>query len=279
MSIHYSTGFKELAPRYHTYVFDIWGVIHNGVQLFPNVLETLKMLKTQEKQVCFLSNSPRAGTHHERFFESLGLTRDLYEFVYTSGDGLLDVIDQSPYASLNDPFFFMGDEVLHQPVWQSMPGERVPVLEEAKYILCAAPMERTHRILQEALPLSIPLICANPDRAAIQGDTKIVCAGSIAHDYEKMGGQVVYCGKPEPFIYESLLKKLGHPSLETILAVGDGLFTDIKGANRMGIDSVFIHGGLHNAVEFPELEEWFAEHNITPQYVMSSVGWDTSSPF
>jgi HAD superfamily hydrolase (TIGR01459 family) len=273
MSIHYSKGFEELSPQYHTYIFDIWGVIHNGIQLFPGVLETLRMLKTQGKQICFLSNSPRAGGHHERFFESLRLTRDLYEFVYTSGDGLLDGIVHSSSISLNDPFFFMGDEVLHQPVWQSMPGERVPLLEEAKYILCAAPMDGAHRVLQKALPLGIPLICANPDRAAIKGDTKVACAGSIAYDYEQMGGQVVYCGKPEPFIYENLFKKLGHPALESMLAVGDGLFTDIKGANGMGIDSVFIHGGLHSAVAFPELEEWFAIRGITPQYVMSSVQW------
>ena len=273
MSIHSLKGFKEIAPKYHVYVFDIWGVIHNGVEIFPGVLETLTMLKQQEKQVCFLSNSPRAGIHHERFFSALGIDRALYDFIYTSGDALFQAIANCPSVSLEDPFFFIGDEMLHQPVLSSMKGEWVPVLAEARYILCTAPMVGSHAILQEALTLGLPLICSNPDRFAIQGNEKIPCAGSVAEAYEKMGGHVFYCGKPEPFIYRSILEKLKNPDLKTVLAIGDGLFTDIKGAQGAGIDSLFIHAGLHNDIPFLELEEWSATNDIAPQYMMNRVRW------
>lgn len=274
MSIHYCHGFKEIAPQYQTYIFDIWGVIHNGAQLFPGVHETLTMLKEHKKRVCFLSNSPRAGSHHEGFFAALGITRDLYDFIYTSGDGLFTAIENSVHATLNDPFFFMGDEMLHKPVWESLPGERVPLLEEARYILCTGPMEGSQRILQEALSLNLPLVCSNPDRFSIEGNTKTLCAGSIAESYEKMGGTVIYCGKPEPFIYQSIFRKLGDPELKSLIAVGDGLFTDIKGANGVGLDSVFIHGGLHSDdVSFEGLDDWFGAEGIRPQYVMPGVMW------
>ena len=242
--------------------------MHNGVVLFPHVKETLNALKDQGKQVCFLSNSPRAGWHHEAFFKSLGVDPELYEFIFTSGDGLVAALDLCKGVKRNDPYFFIGDDMLHQPVIESMEGPRVETPEEATYILCTAPMMGYAHRLKESLPLKLPLICSNPDRVAIHGDQRIVCAGTVAHDYEKMGGDVFYCGKPEPFIYNALFKKLGLQDLSRVLAVGDGPFTDIKGANAMGIDSVLIDSNLHDEKTFTK-----ALTHIHPTYGMREVCW------
>lgn len=273
MSIHYCKGLREISSHYQTYIFDIWGVVHNGVQLFPGVKECLEKLKEEGKTVCFLSNSPRAGDHHVRFFDALGIGSDLYSFIYTSGDALTDALDQCPVIKKDDPFFFIGDEMLHQSVWQSLPGERVPIIEEASYVLCSSPMPKYEAVLKGALDLNLPMICSNPDRAAIHGEEKVVCAGAIAHEYETMGGAVFYCGKPEPFVYHNILKRLGNDASQ-VLAIGDGLFTDIKGARGVNLDCVFIHGGLHGLdVSVNELDAWFEEKGIIPTHVMDGVSW------
>jgi HAD superfamily hydrolase (TIGR01459 family) len=268
-------GFKDIAPLYDTYVFDIWGVIHNGVQLYPGVLNCLEQLNQLKKRIAFLSNSPRAGSpHHEQFFEALGLRRDLYEFIYTSGDALTMALEKSPTLSKTDDFFFLGDDTLHQSVWQGMQGQRVPLLNEAAYILCTAPTPHQRKILEEARTLNLPMLCSNPDRFAVKGSTKILCAGSVAEEYEHMGGAVIYCGKPERFMFESMLERLKNFEVETTVMVGDGLFTDIKGAKTVGLPSVFIQGGVHADEEAShDLKAWFTSQGIVPTHVMPSVRW------
>lgn len=272
MSIHYLKSLQEISNQYDTYIIDIWGVVHNGVQLFPGVKECLERLKAQGKTVCFLSNSPRAGCNHVEHFKTLGIGEDLYSFIYTSGDALLDALKVCPNLSPEDPFFFLGREGLHQSVWEGLPGERVPVVSEASYILCTAPMEGHKRVLEDGHALGLPMVCSNPDRAAIHGGERILCAGSIAEDYESMGGRVFYCGKPELLIYDLILEKLGKPNTQKVLCIGDGLFTDIKGAQTVGLDSVFIQSGLHDAEVAPgELDNWFSQHGIAPRYVLSHL--------
>lgn len=274
MSTRYCVGLWEVSSHYDIYIFDIWGVIHNGIALYPDVISCLESLKSAKKQVCFLSNSPRSFTHHERFFTALGLRRSLYDFIYTSGDALTTALDQSPAITAEDSFFFMGDDVLHQPIIEEMKGKRVPVLQEAQYILCTAPVPNYFSLLKEGVALNLPMLCSNPDRFAMHGNQKIMCAGSVAESYEKDGGKVFYCGKPERFMFESALQRLGNPSLTTILMIGDGLFTDIKGAQNMGIDSMFISGGLHSLeLQKEDLESWFKKENIRPTYVLPQVRW------
>ncbi len=270
----YCRGFHEIHTLYDTYIFDIWGVVHNGVQLYPGVLECLEHLYRAEKKIAFLSNSPRAGVHHERFFAALGIPRNLYAFVYTSGDALNTALEKAPSLSLIDDFFFLGDDTLHQSVWQGMKGHRVPILEEARYLLCTAPTPNDHKILKDAIALNLPMLCSNPDRSAIQGTKKILCAGSVAEAYEKMGGTVIYCGKPERFMFEAILDRLENPEISRTLMVGDGLFTDIKGAQSVGLPSAFIQGGLHaEDKEAKDLESWFEDQKIMPTHVLPSVVW------
>ena len=272
MSMHYCQSFQELAPKYETFVFDIWGVIHNGVQLFPGVKDCIEALHKAGKRVCFLSNSPRAGANHETQFSSLGIDRSWYDFIYTSGDALQEALKICPDVHPTDPFFFIGDEHLHAPVLESMEGERAPIMEEARYILCTAPMMGYERFLEEGKAAALPLICSNPDRSALHGGARVVCAGQIAYEYEQRGGTVFYCGKPELFVYETLLKKLGNPNKSSVLAIGDGVFTDIQGACGAGLDSVLIDSGLHSQIE-GGLESLCKEHNLLPTYKMDQVAW------
>lgn len=270
----YCQGFKEIHTLYDTYIFDIWGVIHNGIQLYPGVLSCLEQLHHQKKTIAFLSNSPRAGIHHERIFTAFGIPRNLYEFIYTSGDALNTALEKTPSLSLTDNFFFLGDEQLHQTVWQGMKGQRVPVMDEAAYLLCTAPTPNDLKILKEAILLNLPMLCSNPDKSAIVGTEKIACAGTVAENYEQMGGTVIYCGKPERFMFESILDRLGHPEIQKTLMVGDGLFTDIKGAQTVNLPSAFIQGGLHaQDPEAKDLKTWFESQGITPTYVLPSVVW------
>jgi HAD superfamily hydrolase (TIGR01459 family) len=252
MTVALIPGLAAIADRYDAFILDLWGNIHDGVTAYPGAADTLAALKAAGKQTILLSNAPRRGDALVKQLAGMGIGRDQYGEVMSSGEAVyLELTRRSDpfYAGLGHRLYHMGPE-RDRSVYDGLPYE-VAGLEAADFVLNTGPWE-VHETVEDYLPQlevalkrGLPMICANPDHVVIRQGARIVCAGAIAARYADMGGQVSERGKPDPAIYDITLDKLGVSDRRRVLAVGDALHTDVKGANAAGIDSLFITGGIH----------------------------------
>ena len=282
-------GLGAVAERYDGFVLDLWGVIHDGVEAYPGVAETLAQLRANGKRTIMLSNAPRrSGTLIEQLGK-LGISRALYDEVLSSGEAV-----HQELASRADPIFAaLGDKLYHlgperdRNVYEGLPYRSVD-LESADFVLNTGPVEVTESVadyqgqLDRALARRLPMICANPDHVVIRQGKRITCAGAIASAYSDMGGMVVERGKPDPAIYDLALAMLGISDRSRICAVGDALHTDIRGARAGGFDAVLVTGGIHAEElgttwgETPDpvrLAELARHHGETPVAAMVKFAW------
>ena len=244
---------STIASRYDALLCDAWGVIHDGVNLFPGAGEALERFRAERGPVIILTNAPRPSSITPAQLDRLGLPRSAYDAVVTSGDATRAAI----LARLPAPAFRLGPEK-DDPLYEGVDIDFVPI-EEASFIVCTGLFDDQNEqpeayrpLLEKGAARGLPMICANPDIVVRWGGRLIYCAGALAEIYKELGGEVIYGGKPHRPIYELALSKVaairGAPlSPSRTLAVGDGLHTDIVGANAQGIDVVFVvgSGGVH----------------------------------
>ena len=244
---------STIASRYDALLCDAWGVIHDGVNLFPGAGEALERFRAERGPVIILTNAPRPSSIIPAQLDRLGLPRSAYDAVVTSGDATRAAI----LARLPAPAFRLGPEK-DDPLYEGVNIDFVPI-EEASFIVCTGLFDDQNEqpeayrpLLEKGAARGLPMICANPDIVVRWGGRLIYCAGALAEIYKELGGEVIYGGKPHRPIYELALSKVaairGAPlSPSRTLAVGDGLHTDIAGANAQGIDVVFVvgSGGVH----------------------------------
>ncbi len=276
------TGLGSIMDEYDGYLIDLWGVVHDGAHVYPGALETLKALQDHNKKVVLLSNGPRrVHVAHDRLAK-LGVTSDLYTAVHTSGEQTYHLLAQQ---AKGQSFFHIGTE-RDDSLFEGLNLIKTDNIQKADFILCTDTLvwdQAVHDldpVFTQALALKLPLICANPDRVVFyQGGLKW-CAGTLAHRYQEMGGNITLIGKPHPEVYATALSHMPNVSTKRILAIGDSLRTDIQGALTQGIDGVLITGGIHmpdlgNAWgELPDaaaVKKVCAQYNITPRYVMGSL--------
>lgn len=248
-------GLAALAPRYDVLVCDIWGVVHNGREAFPGVVDCLKRFRQTSGVVLLLSNAPRPNGPIRDQLSGLGVPADAYDALVTSGDLTRQLMAERAPLNLHH----VGPD-RDLPLFEGLRVTRV-AMAEAQTIVCTGPFDDTTEgpddyrdYWQDALERKLPFYCANPDLVVQRGDQLIYCAGALAQGYEQQGGHVVYLGKPHLPVYDFVERHLAHLTGRTIprakwLAVGDGLKTDIEGAKRAGIDALLITGGIHE----PEL--------------------------
>ncbi|MEZ5930256.1 MAG: TIGR01459 family HAD-type hydrolase [Parvularculaceae bacterium] len=244
---------STIASRYDALLCDAWGVIHDGVNLFPGAGEALERFRAERGPVIILTNAPRPSSIIPAQLDRLGLPRSAYDAVVTSGDATRAAI----LARLPAPAFRLGPEK-DDPLYEGVDIDFVPI-EEASFIVCTGLFDDQNEqpeayrpLLEKGAARRLPMICANPDIVVRWGGRLIYCAGALAEIYKELGGEVIYGGKPHRPIYELALSKVAAirgaplPPSRT-LAVGDGLHTDIAGANAQGIDVVFVvgSGGVH----------------------------------
>jgi HAD superfamily hydrolase (TIGR01459 family) len=254
-------GLSALAPRYEALICDVWGVVHNGLEAHPGVVDCLTQARAARKIVLLLTNAPRPSEPIKVQLESLGVPRDAYDGIVTSGD-----LTQSVFAerTANGRIF----KVLHVgpdrclPLFEGFDVARVS-LEDAETIVCTGPFDDTKEgpedyrdLWANALVRRLPMICANPDLVVQRGDQLVYCAGALGKLYEEMGGKVLYLGKPHLPVYDFVARRLTEITGHAVprnkwLAIGDGLKTDILGATRAGVDAVLVTGGIHE----PELSD------------------------
>lgn len=249
----------EISADYDALFCDLWGCVHDGLRAFPDAVAALQAYRAQGGTVVLVTNSPRPRASVERQLERIGVARDSWDVIATSGDSARaamfgGVVGHKVWhiGEPQDGSFFAPMQLLDNPV----DIERVP-LAEAEGIVCTGPFDpqadpsvmRPEFLLAKTRGLK--LLCANPDIVVDRGETREWCAGALAALYTEMGGESLYFGKPHPPIYDLARRRLAQLGRDVgdarILAVGDGIFTDVQGAMGENIDALFISGGLARA--------------------------------
>ena len=231
---------SEIYSSYDTFIIDLWGVMHDGILLNNKAIKAVEELKKNEKKIVFLSNAPRPSLKVKEFLKKIKMDEKFLNNIVTSGEAAMQALNENRFGKF---FFHLGpsrdNSIFHEI------KENETTLEKCQFILCTGLFDEHENNLdfyEDLLKnsLSKKLICTNPDLIVHRGDLKEYCAGAIAQKFETMGGEAVYFGKPHPEIY-----KMCFNEKEKVLAIGDNLRTDIKGANNLKIDSLFISKGVH----------------------------------
>jgi HAD superfamily hydrolase (TIGR01459 family) len=243
---------RAVADDYDGFIIDLWGVIHDGSVAYPGAAETLAALRGAAKKVVLLSNSPRRAESLVAMMKGMGIPRDLYSAVMSSGEAV-----HAELLTRKDPWFARLGRRCHHVgpprdlhLFDGLDLERV-ALEGAEFLLNTGPddvedkVEDYASLLDRALALGLPMICANPDLVVIHQGHEMLCAGALAAYYEEKGGDVRYRGKPDPAIYQTCFALLGIKDRRRILGIGDAFHTDMAGAHRAGIDALLCTGGIH----------------------------------
>lgn len=250
------TSLSEISDRYDALFVDLWGCVHNGISALPEAVSALHTYKAGGGKVVLVTNSPRPRDSVAHQIKGMGVPDDCWDTIATSGDSaraamFRGIVGQKVYfiGEDRDLAFFTPLKIVEDAV----DIQQVP-LAEAEGIVCAGPFDpmadpsvyRADFLYAKAKGLK--LLCANPDIVVDRGETREWCAGALAQLYTEMGGESLYFGKPFPPIYDLARRRLAALGVDVpnigILAIGDGIQTDIKGAMGEDIDSLFISGGL-----------------------------------
>lgn len=245
-----------LDPKYRLILCDVWGVVHNGVELYPGAAARLRQWRVQGRCVILLTNAPRTQEAVQQQLERIGLPRECWDAIATSGEAGIGAL-----KALAAPVGFIGT-ASDRAVLEGRGVRLAP--EGFTDLACTGiregePNPEEYRAeLEQLAERDVHMHCLNPDRLVVRGGVPEACAGALADIYQQLGGRVTWYGKPFPAIYEHALHRAGDPPSNQVLAIGDGLQTDILGAARMGFDTVFVAGGIHAGEAFPDD---FAERN------------------
>jgi HAD superfamily hydrolase (TIGR01459 family) len=272
-------GLSEIAPRYDAVICDVWGVVHNGRDAFPNAIAAIRRFRKERGPAILLSNAPRLPDGVETQFVRLGIPLDFYDGIVTSGLAARDDLMRRLEQSGELPLFYLGP-ARDNPVFHGL-NIRFTGPDEAKIVFCTGlrdddteTPEDYRPLLEGFLARQLPFLCANPDIVVQRGDGLVYCAGALARLYESMGGEVVYFGKPYPAVFEraaDLARRISAAS--KIIVIGDGIETDIGGAGRMGLDALFIAGGIHAEDDEAALAQLFRQHGAGAVAAMRLLRW------
>lgn len=280
----------EISHQYDALFVDLWGCLHNGLEPFPEAVAALQRYRASGGKVLLLTNSPRPRAGVEKQLQDMGVPDDAWDTIATSGDSarmamFRGVVGQKVYfiGQDHDERFFDPLKLIEDPVEIT----RVP-LREAEGIVCTGPFDPladpavNRPDFLYAKQKGMKLLCANPDIVVDRGERREWCAGALARLYTEMGGESLYFGKPHPPIYDLARARLSeagiNPANDRILAIGDGIATDIQGAQGEDLDSLFITGGLAavetGTVRQPDpdkLDAFLGGAQVTPTYAVGKL--------
>ena len=274
----YIEGLGYIQQNYTTFFIDLWGVVHNGLQLNSGAINVLDNLDKINKRFVLMSNAPRPADSVKKFLSRLKLNPKYFKNIFTSGDASLKSLQENIHGKT---FFHLGPE-RDQDLFRQLKEKKKSNLEQCDFILCTGLFDKkdgfntkTLRYYKDYLKSAnkLTMVCTNPDLVVDRGKKKEYCAGAVAKVFEDLGGKVIYYGKPYPGIYNFCIKKN-----EKILVIGDNLNTDIMGANKMKLDSLFITGGVHKD-EFKsenklKLINIIKKYKVKINYYQKQLTWD-----
>lgn len=239
-----------LDPKYRVILCDIWGVVHDGVSLYPGAAARLCQWRDESRKVILITNAPRTAEAVTWQLDRIGLRRDCWDGIATSGDAGIEALNM-----LERPVGFVGTAGDRAILEQH--GVRIAAYDSFSDLACTGITEDRPLPEQYCPDLElwasrdVHMHCLNPDRVVMRGGVLEACAGAIADLYEQLGGRVTWYGKPHSTIYRHALHLAGDPPADEVLAIGDGLLTDVLGAAQMGFDAIFVSGGIHAGEPFP----------------------------
>jgi HAD superfamily hydrolase (TIGR01459 family) len=274
----------EVGRNYDALFCDLWGCLHNGKQPYAAAVAALQAFRQGGGKVVLMTNAPRPNPYVEAQLDRMGVPRDAWDLIISSGDTAQDAMFAGAVGrkvwhigTEKDNGFF--DDIPAE--WADAPAvTRVP-LAEAEGIVATGPFDELTETPEDyraqfmlARERGLKLLCANPDVVVDMGETRIYCAGALAEFYEELGGEALYFGKPHPPIYERARRLMNLSDNARILAVGDGINTDIRGAVQEGMDALFVTGGLAadqfgSDVENPQaapLADWLTDQGLAPEF-------------
>lgn len=276
---------KEIGSRYRAWLVDIWGVMHNGHSAFPAAASATAAFRESGGIVVLLSNSPRPSPEVQAQLRQFGVPDNAYDATVTSGD--LTRYELGKYEGAR--VFHLGPE-RDLPIFAGL-DVKLTDWQEADLVVCSGPFDDETETPDDYVDLfrhmaarKLPMICANPDQLVERGERLIYCAGALASAYEMAGGSVIYAGKPHLPVYDLALETITQLAGSDIakgelLAIGDGVNTDIAGAANFGIDAVFVASALHapgdgsDALDAEHTAELFAQTSRLPIAATLALDW------
>ncbi len=275
-------GIAPLAPGTRAWLVDLWGVLHNGVAPFAPAVAACCRYRREGGLVLLLSNAPRPWQSVAAQLDRIGVTREAWDAIVSSGDAARALIARLGRAAV----FHLGPE-RDLALYEGLDVHRVPA-ESAEAVVCTGLFDDETETPEDYVALlagfrarELPMICANPDLSVERGDRIVHCAGALAQAYARIGGEVAYAGKPYLPVYDmafaALARREGRPlAKETVLAIGDGIRTDIEGAAAAGVRAVYVASGVHagaDTLDADLLARLFPEGAARPVAAMAALAW------
>ena len=264
-------GLSSIVDDYQLFYVDLWGVVHNGVNLHQEAIKALNEITKKRKDYILLTNAPRPNHAVKSFLKKLGMDKEIRDHVFTSGEAALNYLKKN---LLNKIFFHVGPP-RDFDLFSDFKDNKSESIEKCDYILCTGLFDGYDKDLKyykNLLEKNVKkkMICTNPDLIVDRGKIRELCAGSVAMVFEKMGGEVIYFGKPYPEVYNQSFDNKN----KKILSIGDNLNTDIKGANLLNFDSLIISNGIHkNEIEENGIEKTSKSYEAICNYIQSELKW------
>tara|TARA_B100001057_G_scaffold30599_1_gene27906 strand:- start:1144 stop:1962 length:819 start_codon:yes stop_codon:yes gene_type:complete len=264
-------GLSSIVDNYNLFYIDLWGVVHNGVNLYQSAIDTLKEISKKKKDYVLLTNAPRPNSTVKNFLKKMGMDKEISDNVFTSGEAALNYLNKNYF---DEKFYHVGPP-RDFDLFKSFEKMKLNNIENSEYIICTGLFDEHDNDLNYykklfEKSLKKKMICTNPDLIVDRGDTRELCAGSVAMVFEKMGGEVIYFGKPYPEVYNQSINNKN----KKILSIGDNLNTDIKGANLLNYDSLIISNGIHkNEIEEKGIDEISKSYEAICNYIQSELKW------
>lgn len=263
-------GFNSIVNDYDLFFIDIWGVIHNGIKLFDEAINALDHLNKLNKNYILLTNAPRPNSTVIKFLENLGLKEEHRKKVYTSGQAALSFLEEN----LNDSKFYHIGPPKDFDLFKRFQKNKVDKIIDSNLIICTGFFENIGEDLNFYKNLlndktNLKMICTNPDLVVDKGNSRELCAGTIAKLFEEIGGSVNYFGKPFPLVYNKAFATKD----EKVLCIGDNLNTDIRGANNLNYSSMLITSGIHKFEIEENLDNLLIKHEVKVNFTQSNLKW------
>ncbi len=263
-------GFRSIVNNYDLFYIDLWGVVHNGIKLYDEALFVLMELIKIKKKFILLTNAPRPNKTVKTFLKKMGMDQKILEHVFTSGEAALSYLSKN---HMNEKFYHVGPSKDFD-LFLSFKKNKSNNIEDCNYIICTGLFEENQDLNYYRKLLikhkNKKMICTNPDLIVDRGSKRELCAGSIAMVFEKLGGKVIYFGKPYPEVYNQSVNNIN----KKVLSIGDNLNTDIKGANLLNYDSLIISNGIHkNEIKKNGLKKTFKDYEAIANFIQTNLKW------
>tara|TARA_B100000029_G_scaffold402066_1_gene401440 strand:+ start:1564 stop:2382 length:819 start_codon:yes stop_codon:yes gene_type:complete len=265
-------GLNQVQSKYDAFFIDLWGVIHNGIKLYPSAVEVLENLNKLNKRFVLMSNAPRPSKSVENFLTKLKLNKIFLKNIFTSGEAALQSLKRKAYGK---NFYHLGPK-RDNSLFKGLEKNSVD-LDTADFILCTGLLDDYENSLDFYKDLlkkytKLKMVCTNPDLVVDRGFKREYCAGTLAEIFKNLGGKVIYFGKPYPEIYKFCIKEG-----EKVLIIGDNIRTDIKGANNMNYDSLFVTNGIHKDefidLELKDYDKILKKYKVKTNYYQKILKW------